>query len=63
MFFLDKKLKLKTYERKLIFIFFLILILTILIFFPIFTYTQIKEELQFATKGIENAVKIIPKLM
>jgi len=56
--FLDKKLKLKTYERKLLFIFFLILILTILIFFPIFTYTQIKEELQFATKGIENAVKI-----
>ena len=56
--FLDKKLKLKTYERKLIFIFFIILLLTISVFFPVFTYMQIVEELDFATKGIENAVNI-----
>jgi hypothetical protein len=55
---LDKTLRLKTYESKILIIFFLILILTVLLFFPIFTYTQIKEEIEFATKGIKNAVKI-----
>lgn len=61
--FLEKFLNLSNYRDKLIFVFLISFLISLTVYSFYYSYITFKEKINFAEKGIENAVKIRASLM